>query len=245
MSPVGHDRLERLVAANYESLKAEVLGTVRAKLARGTLRPDPSDLDEAYNLAWHALYVQLKEDSEAVRNLGGWLATITYRRAIDDIRGAHWKTRAPQAAGETITQLGYEHDVDSEIAARQKYHQWLISIRLHLNERERQAVGLCVLREYSRRDASQVMGIDIKRLDKIMVAASKKLDRLVEAINRGDWCQQQRSLIKAYAFGLHEAGGGRHALAAQHVMQCQACAAYVRSLRGLAVARQLQEEHSA
>ena len=85
------------------------------------------------------------------------------------------------------------------------------------------------------RDASDIMGIDIKRLDKIMVAANKKLGGLLEAINRGDWCQEQRSLIKAYALGLHEEGGERHELAVAHVMECQACAAYVRSLRGLAV----------
>jgi hypothetical protein len=110
-----------------------------------------------------------------------------------------------------------------------------VSVRLRLNAREQQAVSLCVLHEHSRRDASDIMGIDIKRLDKIMVAANKKLGGLLEAINRGEWCQEQRSLIKAYALGLHEEGGERHELAVAHVMECQACAAYVRSLRGLAV----------
>ncbi len=93
-----------------------------------------------------------------------------------------------------------------------------------------------MLHEHSRRDASDIMGIDIKRLDKIMVAANKKLGGMLEAINRGHWCQDQRSLIKAYALGLHEQGGERHALALAHVMECQACAAYVRSLRGLSAA---------
>ena len=137
--------------------------------------------------------------------------------------------------GESVSQLGYEHDVDAELADRQRYHQWLMSVRLRLSAREQQAVSLCVLHEHSRRDASDMMGIDIKRLDKIMVAANKKLGGLLEAINRGDWCQEQRSLIKAYALGLHEEGGERHELAVAHVMECQACAAYVRSLRGLAV----------
>ena len=105
-----------------------------------------------------------------------------------------------------------------------------MSVRLRLNAREQQAVSLCVLHEHSRRDASDIMGIDIKRLDKIMVAANKKLGGLLEAISRGEWCEDQRSLIKAYAFGLHEEGGERHALAVAHVMECQACAAYVRSL---------------
>ena len=235
MSRPAHDRFERVIAQHYESLKPEVLATVRGKLAVDSLHLDPSDLDAAYNAAWHALYEQSRRCDEEVSNLGGWLAMITYRRAIDDVRRAHIKYRAPVAVGEGISQLGYEHDVDAELADRQRYHQWLISVRLRLNAREQQAVSLCVLHEHSRRDASDMMGIDIKRLDKIMVAANKKLGGLLEAINRGDWCQEQRSLIKAYALGLHEEGGERHELAMAHVMECQACAAYVRSLRGLAV----------
>ena len=196
----------------------------------------PSDLDAAYNAAWHALYEQSRKHGKEIGNLGGWLATITYRRAIDDVRSARMKYRAPVAVDDSASRLGYEHDVDAEITDLQRYHQWLVSVRLRLNAREQQAVSLCVLHEHSRRDASDIMGIDIKRLDKIMVAANKKLGGLLEAINRGDWCEDQRSLIKAYAFGLHEEGGERHALAVAHVMECQACAAYVRSLRGLSVA---------
>jgi DNA-directed RNA polymerase specialized sigma24 family protein len=236
MSRPAHDRFERVIAEHYESLKPEVLATVRGKLAVDSLHPDPADLDAAYNAAWHALYERSREHGEEVGNLGGWLATITYRRAIDDVRRARMKYRAPVSVGEGFSQLGYEHDLDAEIADRQRYHQWLMSVRLRLNAREQQAVSLCVLHEHSRRDASDIMGIDIKRLDKIMVAANKKLGGLLEAISRGEWCEDQRSLIKAYAFGLHEEGGERHALAVAHVMECQACAAYVRSLRGLAIA---------
>ena len=236
MSRPAHDRFERVIAAHYESLKSEVLATVRGKLAVDNLHPDPSDLDAAYNAAWHALYEHSRKHGNDVGNLGGWLATITYRRAIDDVRSARMKYRAPVAVDDSASRLGYEHDVDGEITDRQRYHQWLVSVRLRLNAREQQAVSLCVLHEHSRRDASDIMGIDIKRLDKIMVGANKKLGGLLEAINRGDWCEDQRSLIKAYAFGLHEEGGERHALAAAHVMECQACAAYVRSLRGLSVA---------
>jgi DNA-directed RNA polymerase specialized sigma24 family protein len=229
-------RFERLIAEHYESIKPEVLATVRGKLAVDSLHPDPSDLDAAYNAAWHALYEHSRQRGEEVSNLGGWLAMITYRRAIDDIRRAHIKYRALLAVGEEIRQLGYEYDIDAELADRQRYHQWLVSVRLQLNAREQRAVSLCVLHEHSRRDASDIMGIDVKRLDKIMVGANKKLGGLLEAINRGDWCREQRSLIKAYALGLHEEGGERQQLAVAHVMECQSCAAYVRALRGLAVA---------
>lgn len=235
MSRPAHDRFERTIAEHYEALKPEVLATVRGKLAVASLHPDPSDLDAAYNAAWHALYEQSRRDANEISNLGGWLATITYRRSIDEVRSARMKYRAPVAVGAGGSDFGYEHDVDAGIADRQRYHQWLVSVRLRLNAREQQAVSLCVLHEHSRRDASEIMGVDIKRLDKIMIAANKKLGGLLEAISRGDWCWEQRSLIKAFALGLHDEGGERHELAVAHVMECQACAAYVRSLRGLAV----------
>ena len=229
-----HGGFERLIAEHYEGLKPEVLATVRGKLAAANLHPDPLDLDAAYNAAWHAFYEQCRDDPDAIHNLGGWLARIAHRRAIDDIRRLRLKYRGPSISDERIGELGYEHDVDAELSVRERYHQWLISLRLRLSERERRAVSLCVLHEHSRRDASEIMGIDIKRLDKIMVDANKKLGGMLEAINRGDWCREQRSLIKAFALGLHEDGSERHGLAAAHVMECHACAAYVRSMRGLA-----------
>lgn len=201
MSRPAHDRFERLIAEHYESLKPEVLHTVRGKLGAHSLHPDQSDLEAAYNSAWHALYEQSRRNDKEVSNLGGWLAMITYRRAIDDVRSSRLKYRAPVGVGESVSGLGYERDVDAELTDRQRYHQWLMSVRLRLNAREQQAVSLCVLHEHSRRDASDIMGIDIKRLDKIMVAANKKLGGLLEAINRGDWCEDQRSLTRRTRWG--------------------------------------------
>lgn len=232
MSPAERQRFEQLLATHYEGLKGEVLETVRGKLAADNLHPDPSDLDAAYNGAWHGLFEQFRRDSGCVNNLGGFLATASYRRAIDEIRASKPKYRAP-AGGEALSDLAYVDDVDSKLANRQKLHQWWTSVRLRLNPREQQALSLCLLHEYSRKEASEIMKIDERRLDKIMVAANKKVGGLFEAIKAGAWCEEQRSLIKAFALGWYPEGGERHALAMQHVMECPACAAYVRSLRGL------------
>ena len=233
----GRERFEQVAAQQYEGLRPAVLTTVRGKLAADGLHPDPSDLEAAYNAAWHALYEQFLRDGTEVGNLGGWLATIAYRRAIDEIRRSRLRLRVANTGDgpNPATDGSYEPDLDARIASREKYRQWLMSVRLRLNAREQQAVSLRVLHEHSRQQASDIMGVDIKRFDKIMLVANKKLGGLLEAINRGDWCEDQRSLIKAYAFGLHDEDGERHALAARHVRECSACAAYVRSVRGLSV----------
>ena len=115
MSRPAHDRFERVIAAHYESLKPDVLTTVRGKLAVDNLHPDPSDLDAAYNAAWHALYEHSRKHGKEIGNLGGWLATITYRRAIDDVRSARMKYRVPVAIDDSASRLGYEHDLEGEI----------------------------------------------------------------------------------------------------------------------------------
>ncbi len=61
-----------------------------------------------------------------------------------------------------------------------------------------------------------------------------KVGELLETIRAGGWCEQQSSLMRAYAFGMLDPGGERHALAVAHCRECPACRAHVASLRGLA-----------
>lgn len=61
-----------------------------------------------------------------------------------------------------------------------------------------------------------------------------KVGELLETIKAGGWCEQQSSLMRAYAFGILEPGGERHALAVAHCRECPACRAHVAALRGLA-----------
>ncbi len=101
----GRERFEQVAAQRYEGLRPEVLATVRGKLAADGLHPDPSDLDAAYNAAWHALYEQFLRDGTEVGNLGGWLATIAYRRAIDEIRRSRLRLVSPTRATDPTRRL--------------------------------------------------------------------------------------------------------------------------------------------
>jgi hypothetical protein len=60
------------------------------------------------------------------------------------------------------------------------------------------------------------------------------MGELLDTIKAGGWCEQQSSLMRAFAFGILDPEGERHALALAHCRECPACRAHVASLRGLA-----------
>jgi hypothetical protein len=68
---------------------------------------------------------------------------------------------------------------------------------------------------------------------KLMDGVSKKVRALVGDLETGDWCDSRRSLIKAYALGLLDADGDRHAIAVRHLRDCPACRRRVLVMRGL------------
>jgi hypothetical protein len=97
------------------------------------------------------------------------------------------------------------------------------------------------LQGLSRAEAAERMGIGEARMRKLMEGAGPgrpgvagKVGALLETIEAGDWCEQQSSLMRAYAFGVLAPDGERHTLAAAHCRECPACRAHVASLRGLA-----------
>lgn len=61
-----------------------------------------------------------------------------------------------------------------------------------------------------------------------------KMADLAETIARGEWCEQQGSLMRGLAYGVLDPEGQRHRAAITHTASCPACRAYVASLRGLA-----------
>src|SRR3712207_6769548 len=109
-------------------------------------------------------------------------------------------------------------------------------MRDRLTARECQAATLCYLHDYTRPEAARLMGVEPKRMDKIMDGVSKKVGDLVRAIAAGRWCHERGSLMRAYAFGVLAEDGERRRLAGDHLAGCPGCRAYVRSLRGLSAA---------
>ncbi len=233
MSPIGlrRYRAERLLREQFDALRGRVLATARAKL-RGASIPE-SDLEACYSLAWQGLYAAVL-NGEQIENPAGWLALVTYRRAIDEQRARDLTAQLPLQAPAA------ERDVAAELDDRARLRELIEGIGVKLTERERQAATLCYLHGISRAEAAQRMGISPRRMRKLMEGkgagspgVAAKMSALTKAIAEGRFCEEQASLMRALAYGVLQPGSERHRLAVAHAEGCPACRAYVRRLRGL------------
>ncbi len=249
-------RAERLLREEFGVLRDEVLRRVRGRLRARGVHLDSGDLEACYAQAWHGLYAAIAAGEE-IANPGGWLAVVTFRRAIDEHRGARLRgfgglaqlepTGSEHevgaiAAGAQIAHTARtEPDFAAEIDDRAKLRQLFEALRSRLSARECEAAALCYLQGLTRAQAAQRMGISEARMTKLMEGRGSgspgvagKVGELLEAIRGGEWCEQQGSLMRGFAFGILDPRGERYRLARMHQRECPACRAYVLSLRGLA-----------
>ncbi len=250
-------RAERLLREDFEALRGRVLASVKGKLGASGARLDQGDLEACYAQAWQGLYAAVLEGQE-IANPAGWLVLVTFRRAIEELRAqgrAHRDgIRSAPAAGswgsgeepESETSFGVtgaERDLAEELDDRMRLRQLFEGLCRRLDGREREAATLCYLQGLSRAEAAARMGVSDARMRKLMEGrgparpgVAGKVGALVQTIRAGEWCEEQASLMRAFAYGILDADGERYRLAIMHSDQCPACRAYVASLRGLAAA---------
>lgn len=241
-------RADRLLRREFDAMRSRVLTSVRARLRAAGVALDRADLEACYSQAWHGLYTTMLDgDQVEVANPEGWLALVTYRRAIDEhrsrVRTAAYAL-APSGrdrAGDPALDPGApERDLAGELDDRARLRQLMEGLRGRLSPRERQAAALCYLQGRSRADAAARMGVSEARMRKLMdgrpgaPGVATKVGELLESIRAGSYCAEQSSLMRGFAFGILDPAGERYALALAHQRGCPACRAHVLSLRGLA-----------
>jgi RNA polymerase sigma factor (sigma-70 family) len=242
-------RAERLLREQFERQRRNVVGGVASRLRAVGVQLDDRDLEACYAHAWQGLYAAVLE-GEQVASPEAWLALVTYRRALDEHRAririarpALDPTRESDSAdhpgGESARAV--ERDLADVLDDRQRLRQLFEGLRARLSEREQQAATLCYLQGLSRAEAAERMGVSQTRMRKLMEGrgggapgVAGKVGALVETIGAGRWCEQQSSLMRAFAYGILDPSGERYELAELHHSECPACRAYVLSLRGLA-----------
>jgi DNA-directed RNA polymerase specialized sigma24 family protein len=236
MSPssLSRYRAERLLRKGFPELRSKVLAVVRSQLRGKGIALDPADLEACYAQAWQGLYATVL-GGERVENPSAWLVLVTFRRAIDESRAA---PREP--AGRELA-VAVEPDYAATLDDGARLRHVFEALRNRLSARECEAASLCYLQGLSRAEAAARLGISEARMRKLMEGAghgrpgvSSKVSELLDTIKGEGWCEQQSSLMRAYAFGILDPDGERHALAVAHCRECPACRAHVASLRGLA-----------
>ncbi|MCU0314488.1 MAG: sigma-70 family RNA polymerase sigma factor [Solirubrobacteraceae bacterium] len=220
---------DRVLEREYEELRRPTINALRARLASRRIRFDDADLDAFYNQAWHGLHEQLVQ-GEDIENRGGFLVQAAYRRSIDELRRLHPDQRAD---GVDTDALATEPDLAAAMDDRRRLRELVLGMREGLDERERQAAALCYLHGFSRPEAAQAMGVSPRRMEKLMDGVSRKLGAITDDIDAGTWCESHQSLMKAYAYGVLDPDGERHAIAEAHLRECSGCRRYVRGLRGM------------
>jgi RNA polymerase sigma factor (sigma-70 family) len=238
-------RAERLLRQEFEALRGRVLATVGARLRGSGVRLDPSDLEACYATAWQGLYKAML-DGEEIENVAGWLVLVTWRRAIEEQRSRGRVQRLREQMRSEAARGGgsdgeCERDLAGELDDRARLRHLLEGLRGRLTPREREAAVLCYLQGLTRAQAAAKMGVSETRMRKLMEGSGAgrpgvagKVGALVETIQAGRWCEEQGSLMRAFAYGVLDPEGERYRLALAHREQCPACRVYVLSLRGLA-----------
>jgi DNA-directed RNA polymerase specialized sigma24 family protein len=251
-------RAERLLRKGFPELRSKVLAIVRSRLRANGLTLDRADLEACYAQAWHGLYSTILA-GETVETPEGWLVLVTFRRAVDELRsasraelggeddagapGGEIERAGVRAAGSATVAGGAasEPDVAAALDDRVRLRSLFEAIRSRLSVRECEAVSLCYLQGLSRAQAAARMEISERRMQKLMEGSggasngvAGKFGELLAVIQAGEWCERQSSLMRAYAFGILDPDGERHALAIAHTRECPACRAQVAALRGLA-----------
>jgi RNA polymerase sigma factor (sigma-70 family) len=242
MSPlnVRRYRAERLLKGEFEALRGRVAGTVRARLRGSGVTVDDSDLEAAYSQAWQGLYLAVLEGEE-IANPAGWLAVVTFRRAIDEHRAGGRRGGRGLEHVEVDLEDAREQDLAARLDDHTRLRQLFEGLRGRLSDREREAAVLCYLQGLTRSQAAARMGVSETRMRKLMEGSGAgspgvagKLGALVDTIRDGGWCEEQGSLMRALAYGILDPQGERYQLAVLHRHECPSCRMYVASLRGLA-----------
>ncbi|MGA9875357.1 MAG: sigma-70 family RNA polymerase sigma factor, partial [Solirubrobacteraceae bacterium] len=209
-------RAERLLRKEFPALRSKVLTVVRSQLRTKGVTLDPADLEACYAVAWQGLYTKTL-GGEQVDNPSAWLVLVTFRRAIDEARsagrahvGGH--THSPPSDLDGAVESGYvrcDPDFAGALDDRVRLRQLFEGLRSRLSARECEAASLCYLQGLSRAEAARQMGIGEARMRKLMEGTGRgqpgvagKVGQLLDTIGGGGWCEQQSSLMRAYAFGV-------------------------------------------
>jgi DNA-directed RNA polymerase specialized sigma24 family protein len=224
-------RALQVAEGHLRELEGPVVRAVKGRLFRENVWLAAPDIEAAYNQAWHGVYEAMTAGRE-VKNLTGLLIAITYMRSIDIYRQRH----EAQQADESLEQQTVEIDLAEHVDDQQTINGLLARLSERLNEKEKTAIALCLLRGYPRAQTATQLGLSEQALKKVMDSANKKLAGVVAMMQaRGCGDDEWAGALRAHALGTMDPDSRDQDRVERHLQDCQACKRYVVGLRGLSV----------
>lgn len=219
-----------LAEANLRTLERPVLQAVKGRLFRENIHLPLPDLEAAYNHAWHGV-CQMVAQGEEIESLTGLLIKITWQRSID----AYRQRNEAQHTDATLDDHAHHVDLAEQVDDQHKINRLIERLVKRLNDKERNAVALCTLHGYTRREAANRLGIPEPALQKIMDSATRKMWSVVAGINaRGCGDDEWARALRSFALGLTSEDSPDYPRISKHIEECEVCKRYVMCLRGLA-----------
>jgi DNA-directed RNA polymerase specialized sigma24 family protein len=232
------DAAMALLQRHHASLRASVIGGAAGDLGRARALLHANDFDQAYDDAWLALIAAVERGRALAEFsdrdcppalLRAWLATATYRRAIDIIRASHPErfTRLENADDYADGQPALATRVDERETTQLLFE----ALRHRFSERDAQILVLTELLDVPRRDVAERFGLSLKRLHKLLdphkgkAGLRAEMRRCVDLISDGRWCSEQASLLAAFRLGWFAPGSPKDLAARAHLKHCAACRA--------------------
>ena len=224
-------RALQVAEEHLRELEGPVVRAVKGRLFRENVWLAVPDIEAAYNQAWHGVYEAMTAGRE-VESLTGLLIAITYMRSIDIYRQRH----EAQQADVPLEQQTVEVDLAEHVDDQQTINGLLARLSERLNEKEKTAIALCLLRGYPRAQTATQLGLSERALKKVMDSANKKLAGVVAMMQaRGCGDDEWARALRAHALGTMDPDSRDQDRVERHLQDCQACKRYVVGLRGLSV----------
>jgi RNA polymerase sigma factor (sigma-70 family) len=165
-------------------------------------------------------YAAAHAGGEEIRNPGGFLVDVAYKRAIDELR--HEK-RTPEldeldAAAALPDPAAAE---PSEEVEHEELRSQIYEAISHLDPEERQVTALVYFEQMSGRETAGPLGVSETTALRRLRSASAKLREWLPAIEQGSFCEEAAPQLRALAQG--SADGLEATQAKLHLHNCARC----------------------
>ncbi|MBJ7459306.1 MAG: hypothetical protein JHD02_08985 [Thermoleophilaceae bacterium] len=226
---MAQNQADYTIGDEYAKYRNDVSRAAHDRLAKEGIDFAARDIDTFYNRAWHGIFSRRWAGGE-IENIERLLTESTCRQAVDEHRVLHPETRMD---AEVIEAVGIAAPIEETPEQQRLQREFSARMRATLNQRELQAVTLCLVYGFKAFDAADVVGVGAFRIAGLLGDVIEELETVLEPVPEGQPCEELAPLINQYALGVLDPRSGEYRSAFAHVKDCPGCRRHAIGVRGL------------